>query len=184
LRRLASTIAFCFAFVAVALGVAVVATLSPPATAAPDEAEARASKSAPIRVPYADRDSVSLTVRMESTTETDRARLQAEVHFLRDFGVKASGQIRLSKANGQEILAAPLASTSLIIYSRPSHQSKVPRSHSTEQTFMLQPTAIHIELLEGETVYADVVIRGEDGTEYDAGRLEARVTHLPVTYFP
>jgi hypothetical protein len=160
------------------------AAFSPPATAATGAANSGTSKSAPLRVPYTDRDSVSLTVRVEPATETDGAMVRAEVHFLRDFGVKASGQIRLSKTNGQEILAAPLASTGFIVYSRPSHQSKEPRSHNTEQTFTLQPTAIHIEPVEGEIVYADVVIRGEDGTEYDLGRLEARITHLPVTYFP
>ena len=124
-------------------------------------------------------------VRVEPATGTGTASLHADLRFTiehaPDFGLNMTGQIRLSKANGQEILVAPLENTNYIIKCNPDPR----RPYSaTELIFTLRPQMIHTELEEGEPVYADVVIRGEDGTEYGVGRLETRITHLPVTYFP
>jgi hypothetical protein len=179
LRRLTSTIAFGFAITAVALGVVALAALSvPPATVASEEVEASASKSAPLRVPFPDRESETLTVRVEPATAADRARLQLDVSFNieqpPDFGAKVSGQLRLSKSNGQEILVAPLENTDYKIKCNPDPRHMY---RATELTFTLRPTAILSELAEGEPVYADIMILAEDGTQYDVGRLQSHVTY-------
>lgn len=167
MRRLASTIAFCLAIVTVALGVAVVASMSgPPAKAATEPGK---SKSPLLRVPLPDRESESLTVRLEPATAVDDARLQLYVSFNieqpPDFGAKVSGQLRLSKTNGQEILVAPLENTNYKIKCNPDPRRMY---RATELTFTLRPTAILSELAQGEPVYADIMILTEDGTQYDA----------------
>ena len=139
----------------------------------------KSKTSLPFGATTIDGDSVSLNVRLEDDSFGEmpsELNVSAEVHFNTDFGPEASGRIRLYRVGGEIVGSSLLKSIGLVIGCNTVPGSLGYPYHFSEQTFLMEQARLDGQLNEHDLVYADVVIVGQDGTEYGLSELQAHVT--------